>query len=264
MRLVCQWVLLRAARHVERLRLRVELDHQQLDAAAELETALVAMLVGCGAAGRLSELDLSLVHVPFGLSSWLSALRSLQKLQISAMASLQGLGAECRLVAAGPLHTLTDLEVLWLSGYPIVAMSDVTELASLRRLTMDDVEMASLPLEGLSILEYLFLSRSGYLPDSLALPASLETLRINGVSTSSMVALHAAMRQATQLTCLLLQGISSLTGLPLELACLERLQDFGWEVSPELNDYGLRQLPAGPWLNSVTRLVLPALKAETG
>lgn len=134
----------------------------------------------------------------------------------------------------------------------------VTELASLRRLTMDDVEMASLPLEGLSILEYLFLSRSGYLPDSLALPASLETLRINGVSTSSMVALHAAMRQATQLTCLLLQGISSLTGLPLELACLERLQDFGWEVSPELNDYGLRQLPAGPWLNSVTRLVLPA------
>lgn len=131
---MCQWVLLRAARHVERLRLRVELDHQQLDAAAELETALVAMLVGCGAAGRLSELDLSLVHVPFGLSSWLSALRSLQKLQISAMASLQGLGAECRLVAAGPLHTLTDLEVLWLSGYPIVAMSDVRLPPSLTRL----------------------------------------------------------------------------------------------------------------------------------
>lgn len=128
-RRLCEWMLKRAAGRVRRLRLHLTVACSRFDALDEVQTAVVAMVVGCGAAGGLRQLSLVLEmpHTLFMLSNWVPALSGLQRLEISTLAPRSASGAavtQATLGAVGPLHTLTGLEQLSLYGEPLTVSAD--------------------------------------------------------------------------------------------------------------------------------------------
>ena len=82
LRSLSEWLLIRAAPHVQELRLDL-LGSIEDDSTVEASTALAAALAACGASGLLSNLYLK-VCWPLAASSWLAPLRrSLRHLDIS-------------------------------------------------------------------------------------------------------------------------------------------------------------------------------------
>ena len=82
---LCEWVLLRAAGHVQHLQLQLDpSEHLPANRGMELPALLVGMLAACGAAGEgLSSLDLSLGSAGMEISSWAVALRGLTQLRLA-------------------------------------------------------------------------------------------------------------------------------------------------------------------------------------
>lgn len=137
-RRLCEWVLRRAAGHVQRLQLHLTAACWELHAAEEVCTAVVAILVGCGAAGlRHLRLRLEVPDTEFWLSSWVPALRSVQRLEVAAgppVAARHSTRSEACLMAAAPMRSLTSLQHLALKGSPLVFRDDLQLPAALTSL----------------------------------------------------------------------------------------------------------------------------------
>jgi hypothetical protein len=130
LRSFCEWMLLRASQHVQRLQISLAPHEGAKD--SESAALLSAAVAACGAAGSLTELRLVMKagNTPFICSSWLAALGSLRRLTIevdgmlNVAASLQPLAAlqELRLdalvrpFAARLPASLTLLHLNWFEG----------------------------------------------------------------------------------------------------------------------------------------------------
>lgn len=83
LRSFCTWVSRRAARHVRRLSLQVNLNGVQHE--SEFLGLLAAATTACSASGQLQDLSLKICHHPSSMPlSWVAALTSLRRLVIDA------------------------------------------------------------------------------------------------------------------------------------------------------------------------------------
>lgn len=107
LRSFCEWVLLRAAHHVQRLGISLRLSGE------ESASLLAAAVAACGAAGSLVELRLKIFPPDgerFTCSSWMAALRSLRRLTVQVAGILH---------VAASLQPLAALEDLKLKGVEV-------------------------------------------------------------------------------------------------------------------------------------------------
>lgn len=118
LRSLCQWLLRRAAPHMEQLRLR--LSHEAAGAWNDVEsqwwrldftTTLAAAMAACGMHGRLRDLSLQLdIDFSIHLGSWMAPLASLQRLTVTL--------ADGIVILAGSLRCLSVLQHLSIAAFP--------------------------------------------------------------------------------------------------------------------------------------------------
>jgi len=129
LRSACEWLVRRAAGHVQQLQLKVYFEDLPEPEPQECSTHVVAAIAACGAAGSLRQLSLEVVELPPG-ATWLLAARNLLSLSLRP-------GSACDVDS--PLHTLTALEQLWLPcGQELCLQPGARLPPSLTRLYLDE------------------------------------------------------------------------------------------------------------------------------